>query len=107
MGLTSLSTQSLLEGEPKLEVTPQFFPTIGGEEVKGYSAFAFRKDDAALLQAFNAELARLIGTEEHRRASRHARPIELAAAPTDVNSERDLRRTARRPSGSSPNRVAD
>jgi polar amino acid transport system substrate-binding protein len=67
VGLTSLSTQSLVEGEPDLEATPQFFPTIDGEEVKGYGAFAFRKDDAALLQAFNAELAELIGTEEHWR----------------------------------------
>ena len=67
MGLTSLSTQSLVEGEPELEATPQFFPTLDGEEVKGYGAFAFRKDDAALLQAFNAELAGLIGTEEHWR----------------------------------------
>jgi polar amino acid transport system substrate-binding protein len=65
VGLTTLSTQSLVDDEPGLEATPQFFPTLDGEEVKGYGAFAFRQEDEDLLAAFNAELKDLIGSEQH------------------------------------------
>lgn len=40
-------------------------PVIDGKSVRGYGAFAFRKDDQAFVDAFNAELAKFIGTEEH------------------------------------------
>ena len=65
IGMTALTAQSLVEDEPELVATPQFFPTLDGEEVKGYGGFAFRKQDQDLVDAFNAELEGLIGTEEH------------------------------------------
>lgn len=65
VGLTALTAQGLVADEPDLEATPQFFPEIDGETVKGYGAFAFRKEDAALVEAFDAALADFIGTEEH------------------------------------------
>jgi len=40
-------------------------PVVDGKSVRGYGAFAFRKDDQAFVDAFNAELAKFIGTEEH------------------------------------------
>jgi polar amino acid transport system substrate-binding protein len=66
VGLTSLTAQNLVEGEPDLEVTPQFYPMLDGEEVKGYGGFAFRQEDQALRAAFNQELARFVGSDEHR-----------------------------------------
>lgn len=40
-------------------------PVIDGKEARGYGAFAFRKDDQSFADAFNAELAKFIGSEEH------------------------------------------
>lgn len=40
-------------------------PVIDGKSVRGYGAFAFRKSDHALVDAFNRELANFIGTPEH------------------------------------------
>ncbi|AHV92546.1 ectoine/hydroxyectoine ABC transporter substrate-binding protein EhuB [Bordetella holmesii] len=40
-------------------------PVIDGKEARGYGAFAFRKEDKAFADAFNAELAKFLGTEEH------------------------------------------
>jgi polar amino acid transport system substrate-binding protein len=65
VGLTSLTAQSLVDGEPELEATPQFYPTLDGEQVKGYGGFAFRKDDQELQAAFNQELTDLVGSEAH------------------------------------------
>ncbi|MDQ2188044.1 ectoine/hydroxyectoine ABC transporter substrate-binding protein EhuB [Alcaligenaceae bacterium A4P071] len=42
-------------------------PVIDGKDVRGYGAFAFRNADQAFRDAFNAELTKLIGTEEHRK----------------------------------------
>jgi len=42
-------------------------PVIDGKAVRGYGAYAFRKQDQPLADAFNAELKRFIGTPEHRR----------------------------------------
>ncbi|WP_179283980.1 ectoine/hydroxyectoine ABC transporter substrate-binding protein EhuB [Bordetella genomosp. 10] len=42
-------------------------PVIDGKPVRGYGAYAFRKEDRTLVDAFNAELKRFIGTPEHRR----------------------------------------
>ncbi|OZI70739.1 ectoine/hydroxyectoine ABC transporter substrate-binding protein EhuB [Bordetella genomosp. 12] len=40
-------------------------PVIDGKEARGYGAFAFRKEDKAFADAFNAELAKFLGTPEH------------------------------------------
>ena len=42
-------------------------PVIDGKDVRGYGAFAFRNADAEFRDAFNAELKKFIGTEEHAR----------------------------------------
>jgi len=65
VGLTALTAKGIVKDEPGLEATAQFFPVIDGREVKGYGAFAFRKDDTALLAAFNRVLENFIGTEKH------------------------------------------
>lgn len=65
VALTSLTAQRLVDGESGLEATPQFYPNLDGEEVKGYGGFAFRPEDDALAQAFNSELEQIIGTETH------------------------------------------
>ncbi len=40
-------------------------PIIDGNDVRGYGAFAFRNADAEFRDAFNAELKKFIGSEEH------------------------------------------
>lgn len=65
VGLTALTAKGLALNDPQVEATEQFFPVIDGEEVKGYGAFAFRKDDEALLAAFNAVLDDFVGSEAH------------------------------------------
>lgn len=40
-------------------------PVIEGQEVKGYGAFGFRKQDQALQTEFNRHLAKFIGTPKH------------------------------------------
>jgi polar amino acid transport system substrate-binding protein len=67
VGLTSLTARSLARrvGDGRFEATPQFYPVIDGEEQKGYGAFAFRKDDEAIVEAFNREIDDFIGTDEH------------------------------------------
>ena len=67
VGLTALTAQGVAARDPELEATPQFFPNLDGEEVKGYGGFAFRKEDQDLAAAFDAELAELLGTDEHWR----------------------------------------
>ncbi|ALM86715.1 ectoine/hydroxyectoine ABC transporter substrate-binding protein EhuB [Bordetella sp. N] len=42
-------------------------PVVDGKPVRGYGAYAFRKEDQPLADAFNAELKRFIGTPAHRR----------------------------------------
>ena len=39
---------------------------LDGEEVKGYGGFAFRREDEALRQAFDEQLASFLGSDEHR-----------------------------------------
>lgn len=67
VGLTSLTARSLARrvGDGRFEATPQFYPVINGEEQKGYGAFAFRKGDEAIVEAFNREIDDFIGTDEH------------------------------------------
>lgn len=65
--LTSLSVQSLLQNanDPGLErATPFADPVIDGAVMRGCGAVAFRKEDAALRDAFNAELAKMIASGE-------------------------------------------
>jgi polar amino acid transport system substrate-binding protein len=65
IGLTSLSVQNLVDGEPGLEATAQFFPNLDGEVVKGYGGFAFRQEDEDLRAAFDQELETFVGSDEH------------------------------------------
>lgn len=65
--LTSLSINNLVKtaGEGSgVEATPAF-SEVAGSYVRGHGAFGFRKEDQALLEAFNAELADFIGSEDH------------------------------------------
>ena len=87
VGLTSLTAQGLVDGEPDLEATPQFFPNLDGKEVKGYGGFAFRKDDQDLLEAFNAELADFLGSDAHRDL---AAPFGFTAAMTPDKTAEQL-----------------
>lgn len=67
VGLTSLTARSLARStdEAELEATPQFYPEIDGEVQKGYGAFAFRKEDEALVAAFNRHLDEYVGSDAH------------------------------------------
>ncbi len=65
VGLTSLTAKGLAAGDPAVEATAQFYPTLDGEEVKGYGGFAFRKDDEALRKAFQAALDGFLGSDAH------------------------------------------
>lgn len=65
IGLTSLSAQSMAQGDSEVEATAQFFPSLDGQVTKGYGGFAFRQEDQDLVEAFDAELAEFIGSEEH------------------------------------------
>lgn len=62
-------------------------PVIDGKSVRGYGAFAFRKDDQAFVEAFNAELAKFIGTEEHAKL---VEPFGFTKAelPGDVTADK-------------------
>ncbi|MNV99933.1 hypothetical protein D3C71_1953650 [compost metagenome] len=40
---------------------------IDGKGVRGYGAYAFRTDDKDFATAFNAELKKFIGTDEHKK----------------------------------------
>jgi polar amino acid transport system substrate-binding protein len=66
IGMTALTAASLLEEHRDLAATEQFFPELDGQLVRGYGAFAFRPQDHALADAFDAELAQFIGSEEHQ-----------------------------------------
>jgi polar amino acid transport system substrate-binding protein len=62
--LTSLSIRRLAEGAEGVEMADPF-SEVAGQSVKGHGGFAFRPEDQAFVDAFNAELAEFIGTEEH------------------------------------------
>lgn len=65
IAMTALTARYLTNDEPGVEATSQFFPVIDGEPVAGYGAFAFRKKDKDLLDAFNKHLATFVGSQEH------------------------------------------
>ncbi len=61
VSLTSISLRNILstrEGAP-FEVTEPFVPVIDGVEQTGAGGYGFHKDDGALVDAFNEELATL------------------------------------------------
>ncbi len=65
---TALTVNDLLRrtGDMPLERAEPFTdPVIDGRSVRGYGAFGFRKNDEALLRAFNDALAKLVGTPRH------------------------------------------
>ena len=65
---TSLTVQTILQkaNDPGIERADPFDdPILNGKSVRGFGAFAFRKDDQTLVDAFNAELATFIGSQEH------------------------------------------
>ena len=65
---TALTVNDLLRraGAGAVERADPFSdPVVKGETVRGYGAFGFRKNDQALVAAFNAALEKLIGTPRH------------------------------------------
>ena len=67
---TALTIQDMLNkvGDGSVERAEPFAnPVIVGKAVLGYGAFGMRKEDKALLDAFNKHLAAFIGSEEHLR----------------------------------------
>jgi polar amino acid transport system substrate-binding protein len=62
--LTALSIADMAKkGEGVESTTP--FGEVAGKSVKGHGGFGFRKEDTDLLEAFNAELTKFLGTPEH------------------------------------------
>jgi len=66
---TALTVNDLLAkaGEGKLERAQPFTdPSVDGQSVRGYGAFAFRTSDQDFADAFNGELATFLGSDAHR-----------------------------------------
>jgi len=61
VSLTSISLRNILatREDAPFEVTEPFVPVIDGEEQTGAGGYGFHNDDAALVEAFNEELASL------------------------------------------------
>ena len=62
--LTALSIANLAAKGDGVESTPPF-ATVAEKSVMGHGGFGFRKDDRALLEAFNEHLQAFLGTEDH------------------------------------------
>jgi polar amino acid transport system substrate-binding protein len=62
--LTALSIADMAKKNEGVESTPPF-DTVAGKSVTGHGGFAFRKEDADFVEAFNAELKQFIGSPEH------------------------------------------
>ncbi|MDA3962341.1 MAG: ectoine/hydroxyectoine ABC transporter substrate-binding protein EhuB [Planctomycetota bacterium] len=64
---TALTIQTLVSklGADVQRADPFEQPVINGKTVYGYGAFAFHLDNTELRDAFNAELATFIGSDEH------------------------------------------
>ena len=67
IGVTTLTARALVNKTPDagLTTTEQFYPVVDGVVTRGYGAFAFRKADQDLVEAFNTQLAPFIGSDEH------------------------------------------
>src|SRR3546814_16214884 len=66
-GATAMTINDLMKKSATADLEkaePFTDQVIEGKSVRGYGAFAFRKDDQAFFDAFNAALAKFIGTEE-------------------------------------------
>jgi len=61
--LTAPSIAEMAEQDGVESTEP--FGEVAGQSVQGHGGFAFRQEDTDLLEAFNAELAEFIGSEEH------------------------------------------
>jgi polar amino acid transport system substrate-binding protein len=62
--LTALSIADMAKKAEGVESTKPF-GEVAGVSVKGHGGFGFRKEDKDLLEAFNAELKKFLGTPEH------------------------------------------
>jgi polar amino acid transport system substrate-binding protein len=62
--LSALSIADMASKADGVESTKPF-SEVAGKSVKGHGAFGFRKDDQDFVDAFNAELAKFIGSPEH------------------------------------------
>jgi polar amino acid transport system substrate-binding protein len=62
--LTALSIADMASKNPETEAVKPF-GEVAGKSVVGHGAVAFRKEDTDLRDAFNAELAKFLGSEEH------------------------------------------
>jgi polar amino acid transport system substrate-binding protein len=62
--LTALSIGDMAKKGEGVESTKPF-GEVAGKSVKGHGGFGFRKEDTDLLEAFNSELKKFIGTPEH------------------------------------------
>jgi polar amino acid transport system substrate-binding protein len=62
--LTALSIADMASKNEGVESTPPF-GTVAGKSVVGHGGIAFRKEDKDLYEAFNNELKKFIGSEEH------------------------------------------
>ena len=67
IGVTTLTARALVDQAAAGDIasTEQFYPVVDGVVTRGYGAFAFRKADQALVDAFNTHLATFIGSDEH------------------------------------------
>jgi polar amino acid transport system substrate-binding protein len=62
--LTANSIADMASKNEGVESTEPF-GTVAGQSVVGHGAIGFRKDDTDLYEAFNAELKKFIGSDEH------------------------------------------
>jgi polar amino acid transport system substrate-binding protein len=91
---TALTARGLIDkaGASELELAEPFSqPVVDGAEAWGYGAFAFRKSDRALRDAWSLELERFLGTPEHLAL---VRPFGFTARelPGSVRAEELCRR---------------
>jgi polar amino acid transport system substrate-binding protein len=93
-GGTALTVQDMLNksADGGVERAKPFTdPVIKGEMVVGYGAFGMRKDDKALLEAFNKRIKTFIGSEQHREL---VQPFGFTETelPGDITAEQLCRR---------------
>lgn len=62
--LTALSIKQMADANDGVESTEPF-GEVAGQSVVGHGGFGFRPDDTELYEAFNEELKKFVGTQEH------------------------------------------